>query len=97
MLLEGNTGTAKTRTIIIACEYINKFIRKNKNKLIRYNLSAETKIDDIISKYVSCKESLVGLKVKYGDFIDAYVNGNMILFDELNLASPNILQCIQQS
>ena len=97
VLLEGNTGTAKTRTIIIACEYINKFIRKNKNKLIRYNLSAETKIDDIISKYVSCKESLVGLKVKYGDFIDAYVNGNMILFDELNLASPNILQCIQQS
>ena len=67
-------------------------------QLIRYNLSADTKIDDILTKYVSDNEkSLVGLKVQDGPFIDAYINGKIILFDELNLAKSNMLQCIQQS
>ena len=54
--LPGNTGTSKSRTDISACNYIKRFIKKNdekKVKLIRYNLRDETKIDDIIAKYVS--------------------------------------------
>jgi len=98
VLLEGNTGSSKTRTALTACKYISKFMEEKKNiKLIRYNLSAETKIDDLIAKYVSDNNSFVGLKVQYGPFVEAYINGDIILFDELNLASPNILQCIQQS
>ena len=100
VLFEGNTGTSKTRTTLTACNYIKKFIRKNdenKMELIRYNLSAETKIDDIIAKYISDQKSFVGLIVKNGPFVDAYVNGKIILFDEINLAPVNVLQCIQQS
>ena len=53
VLFEGNTGTSKTLTTLTACNYIKKLIKKEKNKdmeLIRYNLSAETKIDDIVLK-----------------------------------------------
>ena len=100
VILEGNTGTFKTRTVITACNYINEFITKAKGEtreLIRYNLSADSKIDDILTKYVSDNEkSPIGLKVQDGPFIDAYVNGKTILFDELNLAESNVLQCIQQ-
>ena len=100
VLLEGNTGTSKTRTALTACNYIKKFIKKNDEnnlKLIRYNLSAETKIDDIIAKYVSDQNSITGLTVRNGPFVEAYVKGKIILFDEINLAPANVLQCIQQS
>ena len=100
VLFEGNTGTSKTRTTLTACNYIKKFIQKedeNKRELIRYNLSAETKIDDIIAKYVSDQDSIIGLIVQNGPFVDAYINGKIILFDEINLAPVNVLQCIQQS
>jgi MoxR-like ATPase len=100
VLFEGNTGTSKTRTTLTACNYIKKFINKEKNnsrELIRYNLSAETKIDDIIAKYVSDQKSFIGLIVQNGPYVDAYVNGKIILFDEINLAPANVLQCIQQS
>ncbi len=92
VLFEGNTGTSKTRTILTACNYIKKFIKKdckNKMELIRYNLSAETKIDDIIAKYVSDQKSFIGLIVQNGPFVDTYVNGKIILFDEINLAPAN--------
>ena len=100
VLFEGNTGTSKTRTTLTACNYIKKFIQKkgeDARELIRYNLSAETKIDDIIAKYVSDQNSFIGLIVQNGPFVDAYVNGKIILFDEINLAPANVLQCIQQS
>jgi len=100
VLFEGNTGTSKTRTTLTACNYIKKFIQKkgdNERELIRYNLSAETKIDDIIAKYVSDQDSFIGLIVQNGPFVDAYINGKIILFDEINLAPANVLQCIQQS
>ena len=46
VLIEGPTGTSKTRTTLIACEYINKILNKNKEKdsLLRFNLSAELKL-----------------------------------------------------
>ena len=62
VLLEGNTGTAKTRTSLIAANYINKFIHnkdpKKKIKLIRFNLSEETRIDDMTAKFVSDNKSI---------------------------------------
>ena len=96
ILLEGNTGTAKTRTAIVAFKYIKEHINSN-IEIIRYNLSRETKIDDLMSKYVGDSESLVGLKIKNGPFLDAYINGKILLLDEINLAQGKVLQCIQQA
>ena len=96
ILLEGNTGTAKTRTAIVAFKYIKEHINSNL-EIIRYNLSRETKIDDLMSKYVGDSETLVGLKIKNGPFLDAYINGKILLLDEINLAQSKVLQCIQQA
>ena len=100
VLFEGNTDNSNTRTTLTTCNYIKKFIKKdckNKMELIRYNFSAETKIDDIIVKYVSDQKLFIGLIVQNGPFVDAYINGKIILFDEINLGTANVLQCEQQS
>ena len=66
-------------------------------KLIRFNLSEETRIDDMTAKFVSDNKSITGLNVKEGPFVEAYRNGHILLLDEINLAPSNVLQCIQQS
>ena len=99
VLLEGPTGTSKTRTTLIACDYITEKINKNKKKdeLLRFNLSAETKIDDLIVKYSGDNNSASGLKVEEGLFFTAYTKGHKILLDEINIAPKEVLECIQQS
>ena len=99
VLLEGPTGTSKTRTTLIACDYITEKINKNekKDELLRFNLSAETKIDDLIVKYSGDNNSASGLKVEEGVFFRAYTKGHKILLDEINLAPREVLECIQQS
>ena len=58
VLLEGPTGTSKTRTTLIASKYIKKFYTKEEeDNLLRFNLSQETKIDDLISKYLGDQNS----------------------------------------
>ena len=96
LLLEGNTGTAKTRTTLVASQYIKKFIDE-KYDFVRFNLCAETRIDDLISKYVGDPKSIIGFKVENSQFLDAYINGKILLLDEINLAPPKVLQCIQQA
>ena len=121
VLLEGPTGTSKTRTTLIACDYIKykKNLDKKKNKqsddstsdeenedenekeedeqLLRFNLSAETKIDDLLVKYIGDKNSASGLKIEEGLFYKAYTKGRKILLDEINLAPKEVLECIQQA
>ena len=105
VLLEGPTGTSKTRTTLIAHKYIKYIenLKKNKKKeddekeedeLIRFNLSAETKVDDLIAKYTGDPESPAGLKIENGPFFRAFTEGNLLLLDEINLAPSSVLQCI---
>ena len=96
ILFEGDTGTAKTRTTLIASQYIKKFINE-KYDFVRFNLSAETRIDNLISSYITDPKSIIGLKVENSKFLDAYINGKILLLDEINLAPPKVLQCIQQA
>ena len=99
VLLEGPTGTSKTRTTLIACEYITKVLNKNAkdDSLLRFNLSAETKIDDLLVKFSGDNTSASGLKVEEGQFFKAYTRGHKILLDEINLAPREVLECIQQA
>ena len=100
VLLEGPTGTSKTRTTLIACEYITKILNKNSkfdDSLLRFNLSAETKIDDLLVKFTGDNNSASGLKVEEGQFFRAYTKGHKILLDEINLAPREVLECIQQA
>ena len=100
VLLEGPTGTSKTRTTLIACEYITKIYNKDSkydDSLLRFNLSAETKIDDLLVKFTGDNNSASGLKIEEGQFFKAYTRGHKILLDEINLAPREVLECIQQA
>ena len=100
VLLEGPTGTSKTRTTLIACEYITQILNKDSefdDSLLRFNLSAETKIDDLLVKFTGDNTSASGLKVEEGLFFKAYTKGHKILLDEINLAPREVLECIQQA
>ena len=111
VLLEGPTGTSKTRTTLIAYKYkrhMKKIKRKkhnsdedeeeeNEKDLLRFNLSAETKVDDLIAKYTGDPQSPAGLKIENGPFFKAFTKGYLLLLDEINLAPFSVLQCIIQA
>jgi MoxR-like ATPase len=64
VLLEGPTGTAKTLSAEIICdllEYIKKKEKKEKYKkkeVIKFNLSSETTIPDLLGRYIGSNKSL---------------------------------------
>ncbi len=65
------------------------------DSLLRFNLSAETKIDDLLVKFTGDNNSC--LKVEEGQFFKAYTKGHKILLDEINLAPREVFECIQQA
>ena len=100
VLLEGPTGTSKTRTTLIACDYLkykNDNDEEENDNLLRFNLSRETKIDDLLEKFIGDQNSPAGLKVEKGLFMKAYSEGYKLLLDEINLAKKDVLECIQQA
>ena len=92
VLLEGETGTSKTLSSEIICKYIfkkkneNNSINKEEESFIKFNLSAEVKINDLMQKFMGDKNSLSGLEIVDGPFIKAFKNGIPLILDEINLA-----------
>ena len=100
-ILEGETGTSKTFSAIILSKYLAKNWKKenlHENfKLIRFNLSSESKASDLIGKYTGAKNSFAGINFQPGPFITAFKEGHCLLLDEINLANPSLLQCIEEA
>lgn len=89
ILLEGPTGTSKTKSIQVLCEILKK-------KLIRFNLSSETTIEDLIGRLGSGgEESWSNIKFIPGPFTSAFENGYVLLLDEINLGQKSVLQCME--
>ena len=69
ILLEGETGTSKTITSEIICEYISEMKNKSKpnqkknESYIKLNLSSEIKINDLMQKLIGDKSSISGIEV----------------------------------
>ena len=89
VLLEGPTGTAKTKSVEILCEEMGL-------KLKRFNLSSETKTADLFGRYAGDPQSFSGLSFQEGIFIEAFKNGYTLLLDEINLASSQVLQSFEE-
>ena len=89
VLLEGPTGTAKTKSVEILCEEMGL-------KLLRFNLSSETKTSDLFGKYIGDPDSFSGIDFQEGVFIEAFKNGYTLLLDEINLASNQVLQSFEE-
>ena len=56
-VLEGPTGTSKTLSAEIICDYLKK-------EKIRFNLSSEITISDLLGKYIGNNKSWAGIKLK---------------------------------
>ena len=89
ILLEGPTGTAKTKSVEIICEEMGV-------KLKRFNLSSETKTADLFGRYGGDPDSFSGISFQEGVFIEAFKNGYTLLLDEINLASNQVLQSFEE-
>ena len=87
VLLEGPTGSSKTKTVQIYC------IIKGLD-LIQFNMSGETNEEDLKGRTLSDINSFSGLKFKKGHFADAFINGKILLLDEINLANQGVLNFI---
>ena len=103
VLLDGETGCSKTLSAEIICKIIKEEKRsqnilnnlENNKDFIKFNLSSEITINDLIKKVVGDKNSLSGLKIKEGPFFKAFKEGIPLILDEINLASEEVLQCIE--
>lgn len=90
VLLEGPTGTSKTRSAEVVCKLLNI-------ELIRFNLSSETKTVDLLGYYIGDPNSWAGISMQEGPFVKAFTEGKCLLLDELNLATKAVLQCIEEA
>lgn len=89
IILEGHTGTSKTKTIQVLCRILNK-------DLIRFNLSNETTIEDLIGRLGSGgNDSWSSFEFVPGPFAKAFDKGYVLLLDELNLGPNSVLQCME--
>ena len=87
VLLEGPTGSSKTKTVQIYC------IIKDLD-LVQFNMSGETNEEDLKGRTLSDINSFSGFKFKKGHFADAFINGKILLLDEINLANQGVLNFI---
>ena len=102
VLLDGETGCSKTLTAEIICKLKKENEERNNSdekslEFIKFNLSSEVKINDLIKKFVGDKNSLSGIKIVDGPFFKAFKEGIPLILDEINLASEEVLQCIEGS
>ena len=87
VLIEGPTGSSKTKTIQIYC--IIKDL-----ELVQLNMSGETNEEDLKGRILSNPNSFSGFGFKKGLFADAFINGKILLLDEINLANQDVLNFI---
>ena len=114
-ILEGETGTSKSFTASMMAQYRQwqiiqdekeeekKSGRKKRHytefKFYKFSLSKETKISDLFGKYSGSADSLDGITMTKGPFIEAFSSGqgHCLLLDEINLAPISVLQCIEEA
>jgi len=107
VLLEGETGSSKTLSAEIICRHIydekkNNNLEKDNDEqveemYIKYNLSNETTINDLMQKFIGDKNSISGLKIVDGPFYKAFKYGLPLILDEINLATEEVLQCLEDT
>ena len=96
LILEGDTGSAKTFSAELICEFIESKLKKTE-KHIKFSMNSEVKISDLLIKIVGNENSFTGIMINEGPFLKAAKNGIPLILDEINLSNPEVLQCIEES
>lgn len=81
VLLIGETGSGKTTMV-------KEQAHKNKRKVLRFNLTGETTVDEFIGKYILEEKKTVW---QDGILLTAMKEGHWLVVDEVNVALPEIL------
>jgi len=89
ILLQGPTGTSKTSTVEISCIFA-----KTKRNLIKYHMSSDLCVSDIIGKKLIDNENSVD---EEGYFLKAFKDGYPILLENINFSSEDILEFIREA
>ncbi|KAL3933399.1 MAG: hypothetical protein SGPRY_000294, partial [Prymnesium sp.] len=94
LLLEGGTGVGKSATVESTAK-----LQDTPKKLVRYNLSRNTTIDELIGqvKMEATASGEVEFRLQLQPFTTAFRDGHWLLLDEMNLAQDTVLQCIEQA
>lgn len=94
LLLEGGSGVGKTATVQEAADRAGV-------RLLRYNLSSHTGIDDIMTRVTMKpdpkKPGAVKFDLHLQPFAEAFKEGHWLLFDEFNLAPNSVLISIKEA
>ncbi|CAF3117103.1 unnamed protein product [Rotaria sp. Silwood2] len=86
LLLEGPPGIGKTHVVTQVCKLVNKTCE-------RINMSANTSLDQLIGCIIPrCSNGRRVFEWQDGKVLDALKKKHWILFDELNLAAPEVLE-----
>jgi midasin (ATPase involved in ribosome maturation) len=84
VLLVGETGVGKT-------SYIRSLAKERGVELIRLNLTGQTGVDEILGKWLANSSGMYWID---GLLINAMKEGKWIVFDEINMALPEILSVL---
>jgi midasin len=90
LLLQGETGVGKTSLILDVAADLQR-------PLIRFNLSSKTDVATLFGSFKFKEKNGIELDFEEGPFTYAYCHGLWLLLDEMNLASPNVLQAMEQA
>ncbi|CAL1290109.1 unnamed protein product [Larinioides sclopetarius] len=86
ILLEGSPGVGKT-------SLVEAIARASGHKLVRINLSEQTDVSDLFGADLPVEGGKMGeFEWRNGPLLQALMDGNWILLDELNLASQSVLE-----
>lgn len=85
ILLTGPSGTGKTMMVEMSCA-------ERKHEMFRVNLTIESDEDALMGGYRLKDGNTV---FEYGPVVKAMQNGAMLLLDEVDLASPTKIMCLQ--
>lgn len=104
LIIEGPTGTSKTFSVETICNQLLEDQLKESSKITKkikglkkFSLCQDTKPSDLMGSFVGDSNALSGLKFERGVFIEAFEEGYCLLLDEINLASKEVLQCIEDA
>ena len=93
LLLIGPSGTAKT----ISCEYAHSLSELKDKPFIKFSMSSNTTQAELLGKFTGDEKSFAGISPQEGPYLKAFKEGYTILLDEINLATQEVLQCIEES
>lgn len=85
LLLSGLSGTGKTKMVEQVCASLSR-------QLVRVNLTIESDEDSLIGGW---KLENGSMQYRKGPVIDAMERGAVLLLDEVDLASPSRIMCLQ--